>query len=645
MFARQPSRQYSLRVTTNRSRRPPWLVATLIAVLALGAAACPSRSRKTLVPKVPTNGDAAALARFQQAQQKFERDRDGATAQTEEFEAIAAEYPGDPVAPYALLYAGITALRGHEYARAVTSLEKLVGTAGVDPGLHVRGRMFLGVSLTYEGRYADAVAPLREGERAIENDAERTEWNAAMAEALAATGDVAASLPHYDRFYKDGRPAERAYIVARLRGLVDQLDPQLARAAYDRVDHGGPSAAFLGLRVAAALAASGDTAGAARLRADTAGARRNIGLEGPGAGSGAGGNARLVGAVMPLSGKRGRIGELAARGMSMAAGAVGDSAMLGLDVSLRDSGSDASAAARQVEALAREGAIAVVGPVSDADVAAVTTVASREGLPVLSLAPRPRSPGQGVVFHVMQSAEDRAKALARYAISVGARDVAVLAPKSGYGRAVGAAFRDEIKALGGTVVSDQEYEPGETSFGKVIRSVRGPWQAVFVPDQAAKLALIAPALAAANLQSRPEGKGKTRVGRAILLLSTAEAVDDRYLRSAGRYSHGAVLAPGFYPDRTDATIARFVDRFELAFGREPGAWEAHAFDAARLVREAVDAGARSRAEVAAALAGTPIQGLTGTLRFGADGTRADDGLLFVVDKAEGADEYVIRARR
>ncbi|HUH05911.1 MAG TPA: penicillin-binding protein activator, partial [Kofleriaceae bacterium] len=334
-----------------------------------------------------------------------------------------------------------------------------------------------------------------------------------------------------------------------------------------------------------------------------------------------------------------------ARGMSMAAGAVGDSAMLGLDVSLRDSGSDAATAARQVEALAREGAIAVVGPVSDADVAAVTVVASKEGLPVLSLAPRPRSPGQGVVFHVAQSAEDRARALARYAIRVGARDVAILAPKSGYGRAVGAAFRAEIEQLGGTVVSAVEYEPGETSFGKVVRSVRGPWQAVFVPDQAAKLALIAPALAAGNLQSRPEGKGKTKVGRPILLLSTAEAVDDRYLRSAGRYSYGAVLAPGFYPDRTDAFIARFVDRFREAFGREPGTWEAHAFDAALMVRQAVDAGARSRAEVAAALAGTPVQGLTGTLRFGADGMRADGGLLFTVDKAEGADQYLIRARR
>ncbi|HUH04392.1 MAG TPA: hypothetical protein VML75_20495, partial [Kofleriaceae bacterium] len=281
--------------------RAHWIVALMIAVLALGAAGCPSRSRKTLVPKVPTSGDAGALARFQQAQQRFERDRDDGAAQPEEFEAIAAEYPDDPVAPFALLYAGISALRGHEYGRAVASLETLGQSAGIDPGLHTRGRMFLGVSLTYEGRYPEAVAPLRDGERAIENDDERTEWNAAMAEALAGTGDVASALPYYDQFYKRGQPAERAYIVARLRGLVDQLDVSVARAAYDRVDRGGPSAAFLGLRVAAALAAAGDPSGAARVRAETSSARQHLGLEGPNAGSGAGGNARLIGAVMPLS--------------------------------------------------------------------------------------------------------------------------------------------------------------------------------------------------------------------------------------------------------------------------------------------------------------------------------------------------------
>ena len=87
-------------------------------------------------------------------------------------------------------------------------------------------------------------------------------------------------------------------------------------------------------------------------------------------------------------------------------------------------------------------------------------------------------------------------------------------------------------------------------------------------------------------------------GRPILLLSTAEDLNDEYLTNAGRHSEGALFAPGFYPDDQDPIQKPFVDRFIAAFGQAPGAVEAYAYDAAQL---AAAAGGGGRAGLAATL--------------------------------------------
>ena len=132
--------------------------------------------------------------------------------------------------------------------------------------------------------------------------------------------------------------------------------------------------------------------------------------------------------------------------------------------------------------------------------------------------------------------------------------------------------------------------------------------------------------------------------RKVLLLSTAELVDDRYLRSAGRYSYGAVFAPGFYPDLRDQVIGDFVDRYRAQFGTVPSALEAYAYDAGALVRYVLARGARSRGQVASQLANIKLVGLTGEIRFGPERARADDGLLYRVSRLSTG-EYELRAIR
>ncbi len=562
------------------------MIGALLVATAVALSGCPAKTRRTLVPVVPTTGDSQARARFDQAQRRFERDDQQVAT---EFEAIANKYPDDPIAPHAMLYAGMAAVRAADYQKAIAILDKLDREPGIAQAVRARGRLFLGVALGYAGHHARALPHLQRGEPAIASDAERGEWLAAMAEALGRGSAPRGAAPYYDRWDKIASPAEHAYITAARQrlGLVSPAPPVRTSGSADP---------------------------------------------------------NLIGAVLALSGRGARVGDLALRGLAMASGAVNPAASAPFVVSVRDSRSRPALAEEGVSELAARGVIGVIGPMHRRSVARASAKAAALGLPLITLDQRSRASASPFVFHAVHSAEDRARSLARYAHGLGVRDFAIFAPSNGYGRAVGGAFRKEVVKLGGTVVVSRSYAPKATSFGKSVRGLRKPWQALFVPDQATRLSLIAPSLAAGNFVSRPWTAKRPRRGRKILLLSTAEFLTQKYVRNAGRYSVGAVFAPGFYPDRFDAAIRSYVDRYESAFHRVPTVFDAYAYDAAMVLRAAVATGARTRGALGTALIGVRMDGLTGQVRFGADRRRADDGLLYRV-QADDTGALQIRVQR
>jgi ABC-type branched-subunit amino acid transport system substrate-binding protein len=621
----------------------------LTPLLLLVLVACPKTKMRTL-PDVPTSGNARALGRFQEARARFERDFHAVPAS--EFEIIAREFPRDPVAPFALLYAGMAAVIAGDYPRAEDVLSQLEARKDADPALLHRGQLFHGIALNYQGKHREALPRLTAARDATADDRERGEWLAAMAEAGVASGQVGAALPHYDAWYRLGSKAEQSYIVERVRGLVANLDPAAARAAYERLeDKDGPAAAFLGARLAAELVAAGQFDAAEEVRDDTADARKRLGLWAE-MGEKGGGDPGRVGALVPLTGRSARVGELVVRGLSLAAGSFPGAGPVGADstllprpfaLSVRDTGSVAARVTGELDAIAREGVIAVIGPADGKSVEVAGRRATELGLPLISLSPRAggheTSP---LVFHVIHTAEDRARALARHAYLQGVRQFAIFRPDSGYGRTVGRAFAEEVRRLGGTVTAEAQYGASATSFGDALAPLARPWQALFVPDQARRLELIAPALASADFVSLPFAANRPRAGRKMLLLSTAELATPGFVRSAGRYCLGAVLAPGFFPDRNHPRIAEFVTRYTAVFSREPTALDAYAFDAALAIRGAVEAGARSSEQLGVRLAQGTFQGVTGNIRFDASRERADDGVLFtVVNEPSGA--YAVRA--
>jgi branched-chain amino acid transport system substrate-binding protein len=371
-------------------------------------------------------------------------------------------------------------------------------------------------------------------------------------------------------------------------------------------------------------------------------ARQAVGLprtiSGPGAAAGGAGDAGIVGAVVPLVGKSSQIGEKAVAGLGLVGGAGDGKGVAAIEV--RAAG-DATAAAEAVDALTRGNAIAVVGPVDGASVDAAGGRAEGLGIVLLSLATRPEERTTGkFVFHIVHSAEARARALAKRAAGLGKTKFAVLAPDSGYGKSVTAAFVAEVEKGGGKIVTNVTYPKDTKSFASFAGKLGDGWDTLFVPETAEILALITPALDAAGKKPSPVGAKKAVGGRPILLLSTAEALSQQYVIDAGRHSDGALLAPGFYPDDQDPAAKPFIDRFVATYGRRPGAIEAYAYDAAQL---AAAGGAGGRGALAQVLVKGTLAGLTGTLQFDADHRRSDPGVIYTIVDDKGV--FSIRVAR
>ncbi len=616
------------------------LFAITLVLGALGPLGCHGK-RQVLGPTVPDTSDPMAKQRFNEAKAKFLED---STVSADEFKRIVEDFPHDPIVPLAQVYAGYAQLKAHAFADADAQLSKAMAGA-LDPATRAKAQLFLGITKNYEGDATSARRLLVEDEGAVENDDERGEYLAALAYATAAGERPLTALAIFDRLWKLATPTEKTVMVARIEELCAAAPQDQLSMVYDRIERSGPSWALAGSQLAVRAARAGDTATAARLRGEVAEVRATLGLArtitaatvGADGNAPSGGHAGLVGAVVPL-GTQNRIAEAAVAGLGLAAGAPTGTGIAAIEV--RPAG-DKTQGEQAVDALAAKNVIAIVGPIEGSIVDAASSRAEGLAVPLISLATAPdQRIGGRFVFHIRHSAESRARTLAQRALASGIHDFAVFAPDNGYGKAVGAAFVDAVIKGGGAVTKTVTYPKDAKSFAKTAKELgTSGWQAVFIPDTADKLALSAPAIAAAgNIPKAMPFPKKVLGGRPILLLSTAEDLTTDFLTSAGRHAEGALFAPGFYPDDADPATKPFLDKFVAAYGHVPGAGEAYAYDAAQLV---VAGGASDRAGLATILATAQLAGVTGTVRFDAAHHRSDPTILYTVVEETGG-TYAIR---
>lgn len=269
--------------------------------------------------------------------------------------------------------------------------------------------------------------------------------------------------------------------------------------------------------------------------------------------------------------------------------------------------------------------VAVIGPLRSKVAEGVAPRAERAGLPLILLSQQAAISGDFVVQPSM-TYQRQAAQLAEYTTgTMGLSRVGVLYPADGYGTGLSQAFREELEGRNGRVVGTLAYSPGAREFNVELLTVQ-KWadddalQAVFIPDYAATAVLLG-----RELRSKHPN---------LALLGSNGWNDPGRLGQAGGDLDGTVFVDGFFPASRRPATQEFVAAYKSQHAVFPEILEAQGHDAAMLVREALENGARSRARVVPTLRslGT-FEGAAGTIRFGAQKVERD---LFLLRLAFGS---------
>jgi ABC-type branched-subunit amino acid transport system substrate-binding protein len=357
----------------------------------------------------------------------------------------------------------------------------------------------------------------------------------------------------------------------------------------------------------------------------------------------------------------------------------------GFRVVAKDTRGEPDGSAEALDQLAAEGAVAVIGGVTNAEALRAATAAQQLGMPLLSLSKvEGVTEGRPFVFRLMLTASAQATALADWAVTRrGMRQFAVLWPDVPYGNELMSAFWDEVEARGGQFRGAGSYEADRTNFGPLVRDIvgkgkleeRADWlevqkeivkevkdpyrrakalekarkelppivdfDALFIPDFARGVSLLAPALAVEDVVTTCDPRELERIRRAtgrevrpVQLLGGNGWDDPALVEKAARYVECAVFVDGFFPGSERPATKGFVQAFQERNGRPPSILEASAFDAARLVAAAVEKGrADGRDAVRQWLAAVrDFPGATGDLAFDARGEPVRPLFFLTVDR-------------
>ena len=467
----------------------------------------------------------------------------------------------------------------------------------------------------------------------------------ALADIHSATGDKAAAMDQLGLYAVLPGQGEKELAYARehaeamARSFTNE--EALAAIATPRVPL---TRAVLGDQATLALRARGDETGARRVEQDTLNQRQQLGFRVALAWAGPGDVSRF-GLAVPLSGPQGRLGDVIVRGASMILFNENyGGPTIPYKLMVRDSAATADRSEGQGGAITAVTAVTALireesslGVITGFDPRSIE-VGIRDKVPLLIL--DERAPGQRTTaFQMIHAADSRAAALATRSLSLGAKRFAILGPDTPAGKRLAAAFKRTVEGAGGTLTGQVLYPPSATSFVAHIENLRKlSFDALFIPDDANRLELIAPALAVADIWPRQpklisntarEAGNAGRGRRETFLLSTALGLSPKLLQNAERYVQGALMCPGFYPSE-DSHAASFVTRFRENHGQSPSAADAYAFDAVSILRIAVERGAKTRADVLRLLSTETFEGITGDIRFGVDHARVDQPIVYVV---------------
>ena len=588
-------------------------------------------------PQLPLTGPEKPAAKPPLITQAESYEKLGQTsAAVSTYERYLAEHPRGAYAPLSLHRLGRLYAQQETYEKAVGSYRRLLTSTPEYPAA-AEARYELGRALYLEGDYHSSREEMLRWLTLYPVHTLRPQVLLLLAEDSRAMGNLPEAFSRYLQAETafPGDTESTAHVQAKVLETINEADRvQLAdmmRSATDRKhiekiqyrmailyfeDHDLEKAADLAQALAAQSPDQKMIEDAKDLLARIESARRV--------------KPHLIGCLLPLSGPYSLYGQEVLNGMQLALGIFGSSEHNApFELVIRDSGADPEEALAGLEQLINdEHVIAVIGPLASKTAAAVAARAQELDTPIITLTQKDGiADVGGWVFRNMSTPRQEVETLVSKAFNdLRLHRFAVLFPDNPYGRTLSELFWEQVNLNGGEVTGMESYRPGQTDFSEQIRKLGGiaaaktssedgrntrpalRFEAVFIPDNAQSVAMIAPQLVYHNISG-------------VRLLGTSLWQSPQLISLAGDYIQGCVFPAGFYVADARPRTQAFVSSYQSIFMKTPDILAATGYDTVKFLSELLQQGnVQNRDDLRRALIEMhPFDGVTGETRFRQNG--------------------------
>lgn len=366
-------------------------------------------------------------------------------------------------------------------------------------------------------------------------------------------------------------------------------------------------------------------------------------------------DAKIVGAILPLSGKNASLGQHALNAIRM-----------GLDLNkpdnkfrlaLFDSKSDPEHAAIGVEKLVKEDkAIALLGGFTAKEASSIASRSEQLGTPYFGFSQKSGLTNIGdYVFRNSVTPEMQIDKIVQFAFEkLSAKKFAILFPNDSYGVEFSNIFWDHVLARGGEITAAQTYDPKETDFSAPIQKLVGTHYIEARAEEYNERLREIKEAAASTAGKKSSSKKSSRdhwaeenilspivdfdvlfvpdnsraLGQILAFMNYNEIKDMKYLgtniwNSPDLPKRTVNQASGIYfvdaldisPNSTNEPPAFYTEYFSL-YNEEPTLVEIQAYETAKIIKDQVLSGATTRESLASNLRSLGrSQGVTGELRM------------------------------
>ncbi len=350
-------------------------------------------------------------------------------------------------------------------------------------------------------------------------------------------------------------------------------------------------------------------------------------------------NPDRVGCLVPLNGPYAKYGDMVIKGLNLASEDWNEThPNQRVTVVVKEAQAEPDLATQSLEKLVKEdGVMAVIGPLGTQTAKAVTPMANKLGVPLLTLTQQDeQAEGNRYVVHVFLDNRELVRTLVNYCKDkLGAARFAVLYPDDRYGQNLSKIFSEAVKESGGNLLASVSYKDKSTDFREPIEKLLNiakknspptgiettPFDILFIPDQVQTVALIAPQLPYNNV-----------VG--VTLLGTNLWGEAPLVQAGGVYVERALFATPFMLDSQNRHVKAFRESFEAKYNAPPSYLEAQAYDALMLFLEArsgFNGDVKDRASLLRNLLQIrDFEGVAGTYSFNQQGQLDRNYMLFQV---------------